>query len=48
MNQSWKILPGGDDGTEVVTELLAVPEIPDRIFALTRDRGVYSISLPAL
>ena len=37
--QSWKILPGGDDGTEVVTELLAVPEIPDRIFALTRDRG---------
>jgi hypothetical protein len=46
--QSWKILPGGDDGTESVTELLVVPEIPDRIFALTRNRGVYSISLPAL
>ncbi len=45
--RSWKILPGGDDGTEVVTELLMVPEIPDRIFALTRNRGVYSISLPA-
>jgi photosystem II stability/assembly factor-like uncharacterized protein len=45
--QSWSSLPGGDGGTEVITELLVVPEIPDRIFALTRNHGVYSISLPA-
>ena len=45
---SWENLPGGDDGTEVITELLVVPEIPDRIFALTRNHGVYSISLAGL
>lgn len=45
--RSWVSLPAGDDGVEVITELLVVQEIPDRIFALTRNRGVYSISLPA-
>jgi photosystem II stability/assembly factor-like uncharacterized protein len=44
---SWAHLPEGDDGMEVITELLVVPEIPDRIFALTRNRGVYSVPLPA-
>ena len=45
---TWENLAGGDDGTEIITELLVVPQIPDRIYALTRNRGVYSISLAAL
>ncbi len=45
--RSWTSLSSADDGAEVITELLVVPEIPDRLFALTRTRGVYSISLPA-
>jgi photosystem II stability/assembly factor-like uncharacterized protein len=45
---SWTNLPGGDGGTEVITELLVVPEIPDRIYALTRNRGVYAISLAGI
>jgi photosystem II stability/assembly factor-like uncharacterized protein len=46
--RSWTSLAEREDGTEVITELLIVPEIPDRIFALTRNRGVYAISLAAL
>jgi photosystem II stability/assembly factor-like uncharacterized protein len=45
--RSWTSLVSGNEGTEVITELLAVPEIPDRIFALTRSRGIYSIPVPA-
>jgi photosystem II stability/assembly factor-like uncharacterized protein len=42
---SWTSLSVGQDGTEVITQLLVAPEIPDRILALTRNHGVYSISL---
>jgi hypothetical protein len=42
---SWASLTSADDGTEVITELLVVPDIPGRLFALTRSRGIYSISL---
>jgi photosystem II stability/assembly factor-like uncharacterized protein len=45
---SWSRLNSGNDGEEVITELLSVPEIPDQIFALTRNRGIYSIPLAAL
>jgi hypothetical protein len=42
---SWARLVSPESGAEVITELLVVPEIPDRLFALTRNSGVYSISL---
>jgi photosystem II stability/assembly factor-like uncharacterized protein len=45
--QSWTRLTSADDGTEVITELLVPPEMPDRVLALTRSHGVYSISLAA-
>jgi hypothetical protein len=44
---SWATLASAEDGTEVIAELLVVPEIPDRVFALTRSHGIYSISLAA-
>ena len=46
--RSWTRLTEESDGTEVITALQVAPEIPDRIFALTRNRGVYSTSLTAL
>jgi photosystem II stability/assembly factor-like uncharacterized protein len=45
--QTWARLTSADDQTEVIQELLVVPEIPDRVFALTRSHGVYSIPLAA-
>jgi photosystem II stability/assembly factor-like uncharacterized protein len=46
--QSWTSLGSEGDGTEVITELLVVPAIPDRVFALTRGHGIFSISLAGL
>ena len=43
--QTWISLNSGNTGTDAITELLVLPGIPDRVFALTRNRGVYSISL---
>jgi len=45
--RSWARLASAEDETEVITELLVAPEIPDRIFALTRSHGIYSIPLTA-
>ena len=45
--RSWTRLTSADDGTELITQLLVVPDLPDRVLALTRSHGVYSISLPA-
>ena len=44
--RTWAKLPEADDGTEIITELVAVAEIPNRIFALTRSRGIYAVPLP--
>ncbi len=44
---SWTRLTSENDRVETITELLIVPEIPDRMFALTRSHGVYAISLAA-
>jgi hypothetical protein len=46
--RSWTHLTWEADEIEVITASLASPEIPDRIFALTRNRGVYSTPLTAL
>jgi photosystem II stability/assembly factor-like uncharacterized protein len=42
---SWARFSEGDNGMEMITELVVAPEVPDRLFALTRNRGVYSIPL---
>jgi ligand-binding sensor domain-containing protein len=45
--RSWRLLTESD-GTAVITELFVAAEIPDKIFALTRNRGVYAVALPNL
>ncbi len=45
--QTWERLTSANDEMEVIKELLVVPEIPDRVFALTRSHGVYSIPIAA-
>jgi photosystem II stability/assembly factor-like uncharacterized protein len=44
---TWTRLTSADDETEVITELLVVAEVPDRVLALTRSHGVYSIPIAA-
>jgi photosystem II stability/assembly factor-like uncharacterized protein len=45
--RSWAPVTDGDDGRELITELLVMSETPNKIFALTRNRGVYAIPVPA-
>jgi photosystem II stability/assembly factor-like uncharacterized protein len=45
--RSWTPLTAGDEQASDLTELLVLPGVPDRLFALSRSRGVYSMALPA-
>jgi hypothetical protein len=45
--RSWTPLNTGDEQASDLTALLVLPGVPDRLLALSRSRGVYSMALPA-
>jgi len=45
--RSWTPLTTGDDQPSDLIALLVLPGDPDRLLALSRSRGVYSMALPA-
>ena len=44
--RTWTSLTAGGDRPDDLIALLVLPGSPDRLFALSRSRGVYAIDLP--